>query len=131
MTEQINIDKELYSAVVGPEKSAYYLSKFERFASTGSRASWNWPVFFISFFWLLYRKMWLWAVCYFLLPYPVFIVLSIVSAFTTPWVLTVGLVLYWVVIWFVLPIYANALYYRHVRAKVNLASQSFSTTEKS
>lgn len=44
---------DLYRAYVGEKKADYYAPLFERFDSGGSTASWNWPSFFIAFFWML------------------------------------------------------------------------------
>ena len=41
-----------------------YLPKFRSFTAGGRdsfRVTWNWPAFFFSFWWMLYRKMYLWA----------------------------------------------------------------------
>ena len=41
-----------------------YLDRFRKFRKSGTdsfAASWNWSAFFFSFWWLLYRKLYLWA----------------------------------------------------------------------
>lgn len=64
----------------------------DRFAAT-----WHWPAFFVGFWWLLYRKMYLWAlVCLVMLAIPY----SNVAA------------------WIALAIGANYLYYRHAKNKI-------------
>lgn len=77
-----NIQEYYEAAVVGYKNTDYYLSKFTRFDSEGSGVSWNWPAFFISFYWLLYRKMWVWALLYFLFPIPLAIIEAILSPFS-------------------------------------------------
>lgn len=130
MTESAELDKELYGAAIGVDKTSYYLPKFERFARNGSLVSWNWPAFFLSFFWLLYRKMWLWATLYLLLPWPVFLLIGFISAFTTHWLFICGYIAYYIGIWLILPMYANALYFGHVREKVVQASSSIKAPER-
>ena len=51
-------NEELYRAAVGESKAGYYVPLFYRFDQPGaSRVSWNWPAFFVPFFWMLYRRM--------------------------------------------------------------------------
>lgn len=130
MTDFTQQEQELLAAAVGPEKAHYYLPKFARFAAGGSQLSWNWPCFFVTFFWLLYRKMWLWAVLYFVAPAALFFVLAIISVLTSYWIYAVFTVLYWLAIFIVLPLYANALYYRQVRKKVALVADSIAAPER-
>ena len=47
-----------------------YLGKFRNFSLGGEDSfavTWHWPAFFVGFWWMLYRKMWLWAVLWLLL----------------------------------------------------------------
>ena len=39
----------------------YYHEKFERMSITGDKKSWNWAAFFLNMYWMLYRKMYLYA----------------------------------------------------------------------
>ena len=75
-------DSEYLEAAIGEKNLDYYLRRFERFASSGGSASWNWPAFFVPLIWMLYRKMWVYALVYlFLLPiasFAVFIALFLV-----------------------------------------------------
>ena len=113
-------DRELFELAIGPNNTDYYLRKFERFASGGSTVSWNWPAFFVTLPWLLYRKMWGYAALYFFLPAPfllvVALILGAVFSFATGVVLaaTIGLVLSFILV----PMYANLLYYRNVANKI-------------
>lgn len=36
--------------------TAYYLPRFRRFSREGSKCNWNWAAFFLTPYWLLYRK---------------------------------------------------------------------------
>ena len=113
-------DDEYVEAAIGPRNTDYYLRKFERFASGGGYASWNWPAFFVPLLWMLYRKMWPWAALYFfgapvLLSF-VFLILFLVLPETPAAV--VGWTVWLVAIFIVLPMYANALYYHTSRGRI-------------
>jgi Pilin (bacterial filament)/Protein of unknown function (DUF2628) len=60
----------LYRAAVGAKKAEFYVPKFIRFDQPGaSKLSWNWPAFFVSFYWFLYRRMYgTWAIYSLLIP---------------------------------------------------------------
>lgn len=101
--------EESYRAAVGPKKADYYVPRFLKFDQPGaSRVSWNWPAFFLSFWWLLYRRMYGYALTYF------FVVLAtgasplVISQNALS--LVVSLAAY-----IVIPMFANALYHRHVK----------------
>ena len=114
--------EELYRAVIGPSNQGYYLSRFSRFdKSGGAGVSWNWPAFFVTFYWLLYRKMWLSALLYLILPNLVFFLIGVVGSLagTSANALTgVASLVVLVALFVVPPMYANALYYRHCAKKI-------------
>ncbi len=70
--------EEDFIAFVG-NNSPSYLEKFRKFRVGGVdnfSATWHWPVFFTGFWWMLYRKMYLWAAVSFiglLIPYVNFV----------------------------------------------------------
>lgn len=115
---------DLFSAFIGEGKNkAYYLNHFNRFDADGkTSATWHWPAFFVTFFWFLYRKMWLHAVLYFMVPgiamsIIVLIVGVIASAAgvenNTLSLIVIVLYIAYVLALFILPaMYANALYYK-------------------
>jgi len=112
-----------YTAVIGPKNQAYYLDKFERFDNAGKTgASWHWPAFFVSFYWFLYRKMWLPALAYFFAPYLLIMLAGVFAgAGGSNSAGSIGLLLYAAYlagVWIVLPMYANALYYNHCKKKI-------------
>ncbi len=119
---------EFYKAIVGPKNQDYYLSHFSRFDNNEKvGASWHWPAFFVTFYWFLYRKMWLNALIYFLLPYLVMIPFGIAAAVagnSADTVIGIGYVLFLIAIFVLPPIYANALYYKHCKKKIAEASSS-------
>lgn len=127
-------DPGLYAACIGPRNQGYYLKRFGRFDRQGkSGASWHWPAFFITFYWLLYRKMWRNALIYFLLPYLVLVPLAFVAGlFGEAGVMAAGALylLYLVAIFILPPVYANALYHSHCRQKIREADNGRHSRER-
>jgi len=123
---------DLLAAYVGPKNADYYAKKFDSFKRGGGAVSWHWPAFFISAYWLLYRKMWLNAFLYWIaLP----IVLTIVSLLIAAVAGTVvGDLFYYasyVLITFVLvPMFANQLYYQHAQKKADKVASVMSSAEQ-
>ena len=68
-------------AVFVGKNAEKYLSRFEQFRSGNGDAfqvTWHWPAFFVPFWWLLYRKLYLWALLVFflsLVPYAGFLMM--------------------------------------------------------
>jgi type II secretory pathway pseudopilin PulG len=75
-----DFDDEAWRAAIGPKNTDYYLPRFEARHASGAAARWHWPAFFVTFYWLLYRKLWGWALVYFIAPYVVFFMLGILAA---------------------------------------------------
>ncbi len=97
MTSGLTVED--FKTFVG-KNSEKYLPKFAKF-NVGDidsfKATWHWPAFFIPFWWLLYRKLYGWAVLAFFLsiiPY-----LGLLTGFV------------WAVV-------ANRLYYNHAKKKL-------------
>jgi hypothetical protein len=66
---QSTVSEDEFAAFIGG-KAQKYLLKFSNFSVAGIdrfAATWHWPAFFVGFWWLLYRKMYLWAFAYFIL----------------------------------------------------------------
>ena len=94
-----SVTEDELAAFVG-EKAPKYLSPFRIFSVNGIdrfSATWHWPAFIVGFWWLLYRKMYLWAVAYFVL---LFIPYANVAA------------------WITLALTGNYLYYRHAKGEI-------------
>lgn len=112
-------DEEYYKAFIGPKNQDYYLHHFSSFDQRGKvRETWHWPSFFVTFYWLLYRKMWVNALLYFFLPYAFLIVVGILglvagSASAIP--IALGYLAYMAGIFILLPMYANGIYYKHCK----------------
>lgn len=127
-------DEEFYKAVIGPKNRDYYLQHFSKFDNDGKTgATWHWSAFLVTFYWLLYRKMWLNAVLYFFLPYAFFILIGIVGivmgdAAGLPIVL--GYLAYLAGIFIYLPMYANAYYYKHCKKVIASVRASSHDTQR-
>jgi hypothetical protein len=112
-------DREYLELAIGPNNTDYYLSRFERFASGGSKLSWNWPAFFVTLPWMLYRKMWGYAAAYFFLTPVLVLVAALIlgASFGTS-----GAGLAWpivtVLVFVFVPMFANLFYYRQVASRV-------------
>lgn len=121
-------DDKLYEAIIGDNNKHYYLRHFKRFdAEGGAGISWHWPALFLTFFWLLYRKMWLNALIYLILPYVIMVPIGISSGLagdSSGAVLSVAYLLYFFAILLLPPMYANAVYYRHCRKKIDEVASS-------
>ena len=113
---------EYYKAILGPMNQDYYLDMFAGFDRAGAGSvTWHRHAFFASFFWLLYRKMWREALIYFLAPYLLMPLLGVIGG---PFLVTLGYMLYTIGIVFWLPMYANALYYKHCKKQIATVSAS-------
>src|SRR5690349_20948780 len=113
--------EDLYRAAVGEKKAGYYVPLFYRFDQPGaSRASWNWPAFFVTFFWMLYRRMYGLAIGYLLLLPVVIAVLGLLLALVLgP---QIGALLYYLMAtgtaFVLVPMFANAIYHWHVKRRI-------------
>jgi hypothetical protein len=59
----VEITDEDYNAFIG-KNSHQYLPRFRKFSLSGIDnfvATWHWPAFIFGFFWMFYRKLYLWA----------------------------------------------------------------------
>ena len=120
------------AAFVGLKNADYYSRHFDRFENQGGSISWNWPAFFISSFWLLYRKMWLNAFLYWIvLPIILTVITGFIAASSSA---QAGGMFYYgtylVIAFILLPLFANKLYYRHAQGKVNKVASITSSPEQ-
>lgn len=129
---------DFYKAIIGSKSQNYYLPIFKRFDDNGKIGiSWNWAAFFITFYWLLYRKMWLNALIYFLLPYLGLIPLSIIAAIAESnnsagmaIIAGLGYLIYFLALFILPPLYANALYYKHCQKKIAETKATSNDTQR-
>jgi type II secretory pathway pseudopilin PulG len=129
--------RDLYQAVIGPKRRDYYLSRFSRYAESGKAGvSWHWPAFFVTLYWLMYRKMWLYAALYLFVPYVSLVVGSGVVAGigdatgTTELLKPVGLAIWIVAFLIAPPLLANSLYFSHCTDKINEVAATASSKER-
>jgi Tfp pilus assembly protein PilE len=108
---QILTDEEARAAFIGESNTQYYLDRFDRIAH-GESGGWHWPGFLVTWYWMLYRKMWVPALIYFFAPYVVGIVLGGFTGISP--MLGVVLSLAWFAAWLIGPgLLANGWYYKH------------------
>jgi CRP-like cAMP-binding protein len=60
LVHDTEITDEEFAYFIG-RNADYYIPKFRKFNDEGFSITWNWPAFFFQFFWMAYRKMYLWA----------------------------------------------------------------------
>ena len=110
---------EDYRVAIG-RNTEYYLPRFEALEAGGSKIGWNWPAFFFTTPWFLYRKMWLVGILNVVYPFALGFFGGIISALlagvvrATPMLFGVIFLLLLAAPWVLLPMYANALYHRHI-----------------
>lgn len=129
-----DIQVELYKALIGPNNQSYYLERFLNYDKTGAVGlGWHWPAFFVTFYWFLYRKMWLNAFLYFISPFIFSFIIGFIFSFLgveeSNIIVFTQLILI-VIIFFVLPSMANRLYYRHIQKKISRIQQQFRDTRQ-
>ena len=94
-----SIIEEEFKIFIG-KHADYYLYKFRNFSVRGANSfavTWNWSAFFLGFIWMLYRKMYLWALIAFFIAFtPVAFPLTMIG---------------WGIV-------GNYLYYLHARKKI-------------
>jgi len=113
--------RELYAAAVGPNNRDHYLAKFALFDhERRTSAGWHWPAFFVTFYWLLYRKMWGKAALYFFLPYMLLVPAALFGR-AVPGMIAIGYLAYVVGIFILPPLLADAAYYRHCERVISRA----------
>ncbi|HEV8691042.1 MAG TPA: DUF2628 domain-containing protein [Ideonella sp.] len=131
--DSASFDEAAWKAVIGPNNQAYYLEQFARAGAGGSVNRWHWPAFFLTWYWLLYRKMWAWAVGYFFAPYVVLLILGLVVALLAPQggSSMAGLmpIAYFAALFVGPPLLVNRLYHAHC-AKLVRAMKSGSATRE-
>jgi tetratricopeptide (TPR) repeat protein len=90
---------EDYAAFVG-KNADKYINKFKKFNTVGTDnfvATWHWPAFIVGFWWMLYRKLYFWALTAF--------VLSLI-----PWVN--------IATWIAFGATGNYIYYKDAKKKI-------------
>jgi hypothetical protein len=113
---EVKIEKNVspYFELFIQENTAYYLPNWELIESTNSKYSWNWSAFLFTYFWLLYRKMYLASLTIFIIFFITdFVFLSIVeSRSLIMWV-------YNLIMFGLFGAYGNYLYLIHAKKKLS------------
>jgi type II secretory pathway pseudopilin PulG len=125
-------DEEAWRAAVGPTNAEYYLPRMRTQHSVGTRSMWHWPAFFVTFYWLLYRKQWLSALAYLFLPYVTAVILAIaleVSGSKESVLAGIFWLSYLAIVFIGPPLVANSLYYSHCKALINRHSATARSRE--
>lgn len=118
-------DVSNYEAIVG-KRWDYYRPRFEKF-ERGGWLSWNWVALFATLAWLRYRRLHAWSWAYFFVSTPFLLTLVILAAAggdscelalspAQPERLALVVVPAVVLGWILPPLFANRLYFNHVRA---------------
>lgn len=130
----MNQDKQsLYQAFIGKKNQSLYLKQWLLWdtSTTTFKCVWHWGAFFCTFYWLIYRKMWRYA-----LIYSVVLLMIIVTTllfgyhmgwffYQTDYLLKLMLIF---VMWVVMPCIAHFLYDHHAKNSIEVlekASLSF------
>jgi len=125
---QTGITAELYRAAIGPHGQDYYMRQFAKFDATGKPSiSWHWPAYWATLNWLIYRKMWGWALAYAAALLGLALVIFGVGKLIFNYSDTVGLVMFLALLTgaFILPgLYANAWFYTYCNEKISSVLRS-------
>lgn len=119
------VTAELYKAAIGPRGQDYYLRQFLKFDADGRvSATWHWPACCATLNWLVFRKMWDWALAYGAALLGLALVIFGVGKLLFNYSDSTGLLLLLLFLTaaFVLPgLYANAWYYTSCSKKISAA----------
>jgi cell division protein FtsN len=112
----------LYRATIGARAQDYYLRHFARFDGEGrAGTSWNWAAYWSTVNWMIYRRMWGWALAYVAAVAGSALLIFGVGKLVLDYSDTSAILLFLLLLTaaFVVPgLYANAWYYTHVNQKI-------------
>jgi hypothetical protein len=105
-----------------------YLRKFRKFNMNGTDnfgVTWHWPAFFLGFWWMLYRKLYLWALLAFVLALipGVSFIAWITWGMTANYIALLAFVLALIpgvsfIVWITWGMTANYIYYKYAKKKI-------------
>lgn len=126
-TISLSEQTKLYEPALGEKNLGYYLAKFLAFddKGTGLNASWNWPAFFFTGFWALYRKMYGWFFAWWAVATVVTVFEKTQNAQIHQFLAVVS-----VVSWLGFATYANSLYHRKIKKRIASAQRSHSDASR-
>jgi type IV pilus assembly protein PilA len=107
-----------YEAAIGPN-TGYYLKYFADFDAGESTIGWHWPAFFATSGWFIYRKMWVIGILSLAWPLVSLVAAALMGAAAGQpnglKLAALSFVVLLILPFVLLPVFANALYWRHVR----------------
>ena len=109
-------EDEAWAAVIGDNNTHHYLTRFESLARGGS-GGWHWPAFFVTWYWMLYRKMWLPALIYFFAPWVGAVAIGVAAA-AAPGLAVVLYIAQWGAILVVPGLMAHKWYFKHCENRI-------------
>ena len=121
-------EEDAWAAIVGDANTTYYLDRFDGIRH-GDSGGWHWPGFLVTWYWMLYRKMWTAAAIWFFAPYVYLIALAAVFS-RTPAVVGVGVLIGWVVHLLLPGIMANKWYYNQCMRRIAAARRRGGSNEQ-
>lgn len=128
------VTADLYKAAIGPHGQDYYLRQFLKFDAAGKTSiSWHWPACCATLSWLVFRKMWRWALAYGALLLGLALLIFGVGKLAFDYSESTGLLLLSLFLSaaFVLPgLYANAWYYSFCTEKMSAALRDSATVKE-
>lgn len=110
------ISKDDFAAFIGGNNTNYYLKYTDKLKRNKKFLSWNWPCFFLTNYWLLYRKLYVHAV--------LFIFLSFASSKLFRFQAHVFIIL---LMHIGLGMYANSMYLRNCEREIKKLKAAIST----
>lgn len=114
---------EEFRLVIGLKGRDHYLPLFEKYEASGPKLGWHWPAFFLTFWWLLYRKMYGRAALYMVLSYVVGTVVT-ATAGVSPIVGGVASVVYLILLFAIPALISNRGYYSHCKKLIGKARKT-------
>jgi hypothetical protein len=110
-------DKD-FATFIG-KNASLYITKFKKFNTGGLdkfAPTWHWPACFVTVYWLLYRRLYLWALLIFCLSLITNLLIHYYIFLSPVWGWIICII--YSIIWFITcGITANYLYYRHAKKK--------------
>ena len=115
---------------IGP-RADYYLKQFAKFERAGRTTlpTWNWPAFFFSTPWFTYRRLDGYATANFFLPI-VFLLLTMILGHGGGFLAWLTGGTYLVIAFVLIPMHANGVYYRRLKAQFARATAEGADAEK-
>lgn len=124
------MNTEQMAWAIGP-RADYYLKQFAKLEGAGRTTlpTWNWPAFFFSTAWFTYRRLDGYATANFFLSIVFFLVAMILAhgGGLLAWLIGGA---YFVVAFVLIPMYANGIYYRRLKAQFARAIAPGADAEK-